>query len=95
MSETKTKDWEEVAKESCRGYTAFELERKGERWRITVRHTEVINEIWETEGRGDSPEAACEAVRKDIFAWCEDNELQRANYATALRNLCYTAEDAE
>lgn len=103
-------DWTVVAEETVGSsgtpgmqfhLTEFELQRRGDRWRVMVEEkwgsnqgrlrTEGRNE---TEGRGDTSEEACEAVRKDIFAWCDDNEQQRADYATALRKLCYAAEDA-
>ena len=106
----KTKEWEEVASEetgdgghpgSQYAITSFALLQRGDRWRVTVEqewganqgHLESHGEN-NTEGRGDSPEEACEAVRKDIFAWCDGDEKQRAEYATALRKLCYAAEDA-
>lgn len=72
------------------------------RWRVIVCADWGSNQGYrqsdgtrETEGRGESPEEACEAVRKDVFAWCENDEKARAEYATALRNLCYAVEDAE
>lgn len=101
--------WTEVATEqtgdtgqpgSQYGVTYFQLRRRGNRWRVTVANEWGSNQGYleshgmrETEGRGDSPEEACEAVRKDIFAWSETEET-RAEYATALRQLCYAVEDA-
>ncbi len=82
--------------------TDFSLGQRDNRWRLLVREHWGSNRGYyqenganETEGRGDSPEEACEAVRKDIFAWCGDSEQTRAEYATALRQLCYAVEDDE
>lgn len=76
--------------------TKFHLSRRGNRWRVAVESDWGSNQGYlqsegteDTEGRGDSPEEACEAVREDIFAW----QRTHAEYSTALRKLCYTAED--
>lgn len=73
----------------------------GCRWKCTVccewgsnqGHHEIHGE-WDTEGRGDTPEEAVEAVRRDVFAHARD-DTERAEYATMLRKLMYAAEDAE
>jgi hypothetical protein len=109
--EIEMSDWTKVAYEETgdggspgsQYYIAeFTLARRGDRWRITVDAHWGSNQGYyqrngsnETEGRGDSPEEACEAVRKDIFAWAGDNAETRAAYATALRKLCYAAEDED
>ncbi len=105
--------WNEVATEQTGSagtpgsqyhLTDFTLSQRGDRWRVLVREHWGSNQGYleingenETEGRGDSPEEACERVRKDIFVWCHarGGDAQRAEYATALRQLCYAVEDAD
>ncbi len=104
MSE-KNKDWAVVASERVdaeKSITKFALDCRASRWRVLVRQTspDEVCRYGDTEGRGSTPEAACEEVRLDIFAWCSDRRpgggnALRAEYATALRKLCYAAEDAE
>ena len=73
----------------------------GERWRATALRRWGSNQgtLEEhgrrmTEGRGGTAESAVEAMRKDVLAWASDDEVLRAEYATALRKLVYAAEDA-
>lgn len=101
-------DWKKVA-ESCAGseacpgdqyhITEAELFQRGDRFRVVVKEDWGANQGYlqsngghETEGRGNSPEEAVEACRRDVFAWADDDR-ERADLATMLRQLLYDAED--
>ena len=95
--------WETIAREDAHLSdfeicASLELQRRGGQWRVIVeqwRHGSIApKDRHETEGRGTSPEAACAAVRSDVFAWCGEDKMAIAEYATKLRKLCYRVEDA-
>ncbi len=94
-----TKEWDEVASgrvDTPRRITRFFLYRRGDRWRVVVtqKSSDDVVLYHDTEGRANYPEDACGQVRKDVFAWCETDNVMQAEYATALRAICYAAEDA-
>lgn len=82
--------------------THVTITRRGKRYRATARHAWGSNQGYleehgchETEGRGETPAEAVEALRKDVLAWAENDEVVRAEYASAMRRAVYEAEDAE
>lgn len=101
--------WQSVAEQSVGGWGApggqgheyqFTLYERSGRWRITAREEWGSNQGYhevhgsrEAEGRGDNPEEAVEAVRRDVLAWADDDGVRRAELAAALRQLVYDAED--
>ena len=91
------KEWTEVDWEQAGDMTAT-LYQRGDRWRCVATLSPYDSTDYgskETEGRGDSANEAVEVCRRDVFAWAEDSDLLRADYATTLRKLVYDAEDAE
>ena len=104
-------DWIEIStasagNEGCPGdqyhITEATLSQRGDRWRCVVEDEWGSNQgcrqpngSRETEGRGDSPDEAVEACRKDVMSWGEGYGEYRTELATMLRKLMYAAEDAE
>lgn len=82
--------------------TDFTLYRTPTFWAVHVKYKMCgrnghVVRAKTTEGRGKTPEEACDVVRTDIMAWAaEDCECLRICTAQeiSLRRLCYAADDA-
>ncbi len=74
--------------------TDFTLRERAGRWVVeaVMKVNDSIPAVEKlTEGRGDSPQEACDAIRSNIYEWVKAANIGEIN--TALRRLCYTAED--
>ncbi len=82
--------------------TDFTLHERAGRWQVEAimkLDADIRSIEKETMGRGDSPHQACNAIRPNVFEWVEEaakaDNFYTGEYDTALRQLCYAAEDAK